>query len=239
MSPQYVEFTNIVPEYPKTHLKGYATVISLDDSVLNPTAIDELRKGFQYSLCDGRGKRFINHVEFFGIKGELEVSMEHSMRQCAGVKVCEFLPEEMKKPHTEVDPEGHTWAELLGAQEQAEAFTFNAQVETLYEQYENQLCERTSFNGRDVCGGRTVIRSFAPKATYSSLNRLFIGCEKYRGREKGHTFFNLQQYDPIAILQMWGKERCLVHDDIIEDLGITWPNNLNGNLFQLKKFIDW
>jgi len=56
LSPRYVEFTNIVPEYPKTHLKGYATVISLDDSVLNPTAIDELRKGFQYSLCGGRGK---------------------------------------------------------------------------------------------------------------------------------------------------------------------------------------
>ena len=94
MSPWYVEFTNIVPEYPKTHLKGYATFISLNDSVLNPTAIDELRKGFQYSLYSGCSKWFINDVEFFGIKEELEVSMEHSMRQCAGVKVCEFLSED-------------------------------------------------------------------------------------------------------------------------------------------------
>ena len=50
--------------------------------------------------------------------------MEHSWRRCAGVKACEFLPEEMRVSHTEVDADGLEWAKYLAEQELAEASTF-------------------------------------------------------------------------------------------------------------------
>src|SRR5436190_21042702 len=52
-----------------------------------------------------------------------------------------------------------------------------------------------------------------------STNRLFIGCEKWVKNETGHTCILLQHYDPIAVIQRWGKERVVIHDDIIKSLG--------------------
>jgi len=42
-------------------------------------------------------------VDFFTTDEEEEVMMNHHYRQCAAVKVCEFMPDELKKPHFEVD----------------------------------------------------------------------------------------------------------------------------------------
>ena len=51
-------------------------------------------------------------------------------------------------------------------------------------------------------------------------NRLFIGCEKWKRGQTDHTFIPLQHYDPVAIIQLWGKERYMIHDDIIERLDL-------------------
>ena len=51
-------------------------------------------------------------------------------------------------------------------------------------------------------------------------NRLFIGCEKWKRGQTDHTFIPLQHYDLVAIIQLWGKERCMIHDDIIERLDL-------------------
>ena len=56
-------------------------------------------------------------MNFFKTEKEEEVKMNYYYRQCAGVKVCEFIPEEMKLPHTEADPVGHEWVKLSAIQE--------------------------------------------------------------------------------------------------------------------------
>ena len=60
-----------------------------------------------------------------------------------------------------------------------------------------------------------------------STNHVFIGCEKWVKKETGHTCILLQHYDPIAVIQRWGKERVVIHDDIIESLSL-W----NGSILQ-------
>ena len=89
--------------------------------------------------------------------------MYHSRRQCAGVKACEFLADELKAPHTAIENDGHKWAQLLALQERAEAMTYTAQVETTYEQHKDDVCDRPNLSGRGVCNGSTVIRSLKPK----------------------------------------------------------------------------
>lgn len=235
--PKFVEFTNIFPPFPKSHVDGFATVVELDDTMLNQTTVGKLRDTLQYSLRGGHGKRLCKNVEFFRIEDEEEVPMDFTYRQCAGVKVCQFLPDEMKIPHTEVDEEGgHTWAQLLAAQEQAGANSYTPQVEVMFAEYKDEICERPSIvNARKGCGGRSVIRSHDPKISSTSYNRLFIGCEKYRQRERGHTYIPLANYDPIAVLQIWGKERCFVHDDILSDLDFNWDNNQTDSIYYILR----
>ena len=43
--------------------------------------------------------------------------MQYHVCTCAGVKSCEFFPEEFKVSYTEVDPNGLKWASLLADQE--------------------------------------------------------------------------------------------------------------------------
>ena len=225
LSPKFIEFTKVFPQFPKTHSDGYATVIEIDESILNKKALLALKRGCQYSsLKDGHGFRLTKNIPFFTETDNPNGTMEHSWRRCAGVKACEFLPEEMRVSHTEVDADGLEWAKYLAEQELAEASTFDAKVETLYETYIDDLC--SCFKPPNTCKGRTVIRSFEKNAKYMSTNRLFIGCEKWVKKETGHTCILLQHYDPIAVIQRWGKERVVIHDDIIESLGLRkWFDN--------------
>jgi hypothetical protein len=112
---KYIEHTNIFPEFPKTHKDEYATIIELEESILkDENRVKELKTAMQYTLTrEGHGNRIQSHVLYFrasqdqeesGDEGE-SVSMQHSRRRCAGVKVGSHFPDELRGPHTEVDPE--------------------------------------------------------------------------------------------------------------------------------------
>jgi hypothetical protein len=108
LNPECIEFTSLVPEFPKSHENGYGTVIDLPDSVLISEAqVMNLIKAMQYSRSNqgGGGIRVKDNIEFFSKQGEShednQVSMGYHARQCAGVKVCEYFP---VTSHTEVDP---------------------------------------------------------------------------------------------------------------------------------------
>jgi hypothetical protein len=62
-----VEFTNIFPEYPKTHVNGYATVIEFFSDMLTEEKIEQLIKGLQFSQNNqgGGGRRPQEDVVFF------------------------------------------------------------------------------------------------------------------------------------------------------------------------------
>jgi len=230
LQPHDVEFTSIFPPYPKSHINGYATVIELDETITNVDAVTKLRNGIQYSLTGGHGKR-VKPVPFFSTEDNPDIQMHYHYRQCAGVKVCEFFPTEMRTPHTEVDPDGHQWAQQLAQQEHAEAMTFSAQLETLFEEYYNDPCPKPLYNGKK-CGGRTIIGSLKPKSTLNAYNRLFIGCENFdhtsKRKDTHHHFIRLIHHDPVAVINLWGKDRCFIHQDILDDLGITWDQDELG-----------
>ena len=91
LRPQKVEFTSMSPQYPKSHPKGYATVIALPETILTPMACDQLKNSLQYSMSNagGGGIRIKEHIEFFAKKDDFHnIPMAYSCRQCAGVKVC-------------------------------------------------------------------------------------------------------------------------------------------------------
>jgi hypothetical protein len=50
LSPRFIEFTKVFPQFPKTHPDGYATVIEIDESILNKKALLALKRGCQYSI---------------------------------------------------------------------------------------------------------------------------------------------------------------------------------------------
>jgi hypothetical protein len=87
--PAIHEFTNIYPEFPNTHVNGYAYIIELDEQLLNEKAIMELKSNLQYSQTNGKGKSLRANVKFFQQENGLPVPMTHWVRQCAGIK---FLP---------------------------------------------------------------------------------------------------------------------------------------------------
>ena len=177
--PKFMEFTHYFPQYPKTHTEGYATIVELDEKILNRQALLELKKACQYTqTSEGHGFRVKHPIPFFVNPDNLDGMMEYSHRCCAGVKVCEYLAEDLKIPHTEVDPDGLEWAKRLAEQERAEGKSFNSKVDLLFTQYFHDTCDRDL--GAGPCKGRTVIRSHEPSSRYTNTSRLFIGCEKWK-----------------------------------------------------------
>ena len=143
----------------------------------------------------------------------------------------------LKVPHTEVDEEkGLEWAQLLADQERAGGNSLHVKVESIYEKYCNVQCEKYIVGSTQPCGGRTVIRSHSvdEDKPYNVYNRLFIGCERWQSRESRHTYVRLNNLDPVAVLQTWGRDRCRVHADILEELNINWNNTDEGNYLYLK-----
>jgi hypothetical protein len=235
---KYIEHTNIFPEFPKTHKDGYATIIELDESILkDEKKVKELKTAMQYTLTrEGHGNRTQSHVPYFGASQDQEesdeeeksVSMQHSRRRCAGVKVCSHFPDELRGPHTEVDPEkGHTWAQLLSEQADREARGSISKAETLFNQYKDTRCEKVFPNGR-ICNGRTVLCAKNPNPFYDAnrapYRRMFIGCENWQGREDKHTHHFISNQDPIALLKLFGRDRSKVHLDILDSLGFSWAD---------------
>lgn len=153
--------------------------------------------------------------------------MNHSHRYCAGVKVCSFFPSELRSSHTEMDSvEGYAWSKLLTDQANKEAVGAEQRAESLYNQFKNAICENTRGYHGKICGGRTVIRSFnadhsSVNSEHSSQSRIFIGCENWQPREKHHRHV-ISNYDPIALLKLFGRNRCRVYTEILDDLGFDW-----------------
>ena len=52
LHPQKVEFTAILPQYPKSHQQGYATVVELPNTILTQMACDQLKNSLQYSMSN-------------------------------------------------------------------------------------------------------------------------------------------------------------------------------------------
>ena len=96
-------------------------------------------------------------------------------------------------------------------------------------EYYDEPCSRYVPGSNSLCGGQTVIRSFENSSKYMYSNCLFIGCEKWKKGQTEHTFIPLQHYDPVAVIQLWGKERTMIHDDIIDRLDLhDWFANSNS-----------
>lgn len=150
----------------------------------------------------------------------------------AGVKACEFLPEEHRH-HTDVnEAEGHPWARLLAAQEQATETQNSIQAELVfYTANKNVLCDRYCTANNGPCGGRAVVRAFK---SGNNWERLFIGCERYRQREAGHTFIPLRNHNPIGVLKLWGKEHCWVPNEVLTSLNFDWDDEHNGTTIFVK-----
>jgi hypothetical protein len=51
---------------------------------------------------------------------------------------------------------------------------------------------------------------------------LFIGCDRYQARERDHIYQKLDGLDPVAILQTWGRDRCYLHNDVLEYFDFHW-----------------
>jgi hypothetical protein len=158
--------------------------------------------------------------------------MRYYVRSCAGSKVCEFLPDEFKVPHTEVDPNGLDWAPLLAEQERAGANS-QPKVDKIYEIYESDRCDRPVLGGTRKCNGKSVIRSRAKESNTSLYHRLFIGCEHWQPKERGHLTVSLDGLDPAAVLRRWGRDRCHVHSDILQELNISWNEGTGEGTFCL------
>ena len=232
LHPRYHTLTDIYPGYPETHIKGHATIIGLPESVSTNERIQLLLKGLQYSLSNqgGGGKRIRERVPFFDSQSVSDdeednaTPMYYHSRTCAGVKVCEHFPMDLRKSHTAVDDEGLEWARLLAEQERTHTNIAESKVDKLYDEYINDLCDRSKHTGISTCKGKTVIRSRGDDISSSLYHRLFIGCENWQPNEKGHTRISLDGCDPAAVLKRWGRNRCYVHRDILEKLNIVWDN---------------
>ena len=107
------------------------------------------------------------------------------------------------------------------------------EIAMLYEYWSQRTCDRLNTLGKE-CGGRTVIRSLKPSPGSSIYNRLFIGCEKYTPRSRHHTFQSVAAYDPVTILQIWGRERCYgIHQDFKDLMQDKWYETAIGTISPL------
>jgi len=193
----------------------------------------QLLSTIQYSRSNGGGGgyRLLNHLGFFGkpnaeweeVSSEDEIPMLFSIRQCAGVKVCEFFE---VTPHTEVDCDELDWATNLAIQERNSKNSCYDRVLTDFQVNKDEICGRYITGSNKTCGGKTVIRSFQPEEGRKTVSgRLFVGCEYWQYREKGHTFQKLDGFDHIDALRVWGRERCHVHtEDILKALKFSWDD---------------
>src|SRR5215475_5720907 len=132
---------NLFPAYPKSHTNGYASIIELPPQIASIDGVTKLRNALQYSLTKDASKQ-MKVINFFQKEEGREVKMNYHYHQCAGVKICEFMLEELRGPHTQVDPDNLTWAQLLGAQEQAEATICVGEITTIYKQWASTVCDK-------------------------------------------------------------------------------------------------
>jgi hypothetical protein len=154
--PCKTEYIELFSVYPRSHINRYISIVELSSSIVNVKAITKLCNALQYSLTGEGGKR-LKAVDFFATNKEKEVMMNHHYRQCATVKVCKFILDELKKPYFEVDHKDLKWVRLLAAQKQAKGATYTGEITAIYKQ-----CVNLKYNKYEIlegqCGGKTVIQ---------------------------------------------------------------------------------
>ena len=167
-----------------------------------------MKTALQYSLGKSSHGAILKPIEYFSTEDNNQAMMFYSCRQCAGVKVCEFLAEELKELHTEVDLEGPKWVKLFTQQVREAEVSLGQKNEVLFAEYYERKCDRFKIgrgNG-GVCSGYSVICSKSEpndKSISSWLGCIWIGCSNYKRRESGHMFYALRSYhDPNIIMRM-------------------------------------
>jgi len=241
LRPEYIEYTDIFPEYPKTHVRGFVTAITLPEAILHDEArVKALKTAMQYTLTHvGVGFRDKKNIAFFGLNDEEGITMQYARRRCAGCKICTKFPPELRVPHTHVDFDegnlvtriylanytGILWSKLLAEQKIKEANKATARADALYSQYKNSTCSRMDRHG-DICGGHTVLRSYSAAADSfgEQHSRIFVGCSRWQYGEESHFHQKIKNYDPITLPKSWGGDRCTVHADILHELGFRWED---------------
>ena len=111
----------------------------------------------------------------------------------------------------------------MAEQERLTATDTNAlivQAEVVYESYKDIKCPRLNVKGYQ-CMGKTVIRSFSLERRKGTVERLFIGCENYQGRKKGHMYFSIGNVDIVTLLKIFGPQRSYVHQDILDAIDFS------------------
>jgi hypothetical protein len=146
------------------------------------------------------------------------------------------LAEQHRIPHTEVDEiNGHKWAHTLYTQEMQNSNNKGIdRVMEFHEANKTRKCDRYTISTGRPCDGETVIRAFND----GPLNaRLFLGCNRWKGRESGHICISLANYDIPATLRVWGQERVQVHEDILEAIDFSWDSEeASGILHDFPRF---
>jgi hypothetical protein len=74
----------------------------------------------------------------------------------------------------------------------------NPKLTKAYDIYENDHCDRPVLGGTRKCNGKSVIRSRAKESNTSLYHSLFIGCEHWQPKERGHLTVSLDGLDPAA-----------------------------------------
>ena len=88
-----------------------------------------------------------------------------------------------------------------------------------YNGNKDRTCDRYTIATSRPCGGHTSIRAFNDGPMNA---RLFLGCDRWKGRETGHICITLGNYDIPTTLRVWGKDRVQVHDDVLEAINFKW-----------------
>jgi hypothetical protein len=155
------------------------------------------------------------------------------------------LSTNLRASHTEVDEaKPILWVQELTKQRKKEELHENLLVinsEVTYQSYSEYTCPRRNLR-EAVCGGQTVLRSLSIDRCTGTTERIFIGCEHYRGREKGHMYFSLSKHQLHfpTLLQLFGKARCYIHQDILDAIEFAWENIIEGiisiSILAFKRF---
>ena len=67
-----------------------------------------------------------------------------------------------------------------------------------------------------------------------TINRIFIGCDLYRGREKHNMFFLIPtNVDFPSLIRIFGSGRAFVHQDILDSIGFLWEEDERISKFHL------
>jgi len=130
------------------------------------------------------------------------------------------------------------WVERLAKQNKKAATDVNILLlnsEVVYDSYVDCKCPRT--NVRNVtCNGSTVLRSLSLEKRTGTVERVFIGCEHYRNREKGHMYYSVgdsdRKVDYPTLFRLFGESRSFIHQDILDSLGFTWDTESNDKQFR-------